>query len=172
MGKFILLLGLCGIAACSAQAPGDRALAAARERYAELVRSTEGSATSSESAQAAPHTLVDVHSSLDTLSRYESPCVLVFVGPHCAPCVTAVRDFVPRLTARGWRVYVLDERTEQPVFAACGVDAKPTFVCLRRGVECGRSIGADWNALCAMLRVANERWFSDLSSATTARTAE
>lgn len=172
MRALILLVGLCGIAACSAEVPTENAVAAARERYAELVRSTESSATSSESTQAAPSTPVTGHSSLDIQSRHESPCVLVFVGPHCAPCVTAVRDFVPRLRARGWRVYVLDERTEQPVFAACGVEAKPTFVCLRRGVECGRSIGADWNALCAMLRVANERRFSDLSSATTARTAK
>jgi len=160
MRAFILLVGLCGIAACSAEVPTENAVAAARERYAELVRSTEGSATSSESAQAAPSTPVTGHSSLDIQSRHESPCVLVFVGPHCAPCVTAVRDFVPRLTARGWRVYVLDERTECSAFADRGVEAKPTFVCLRRGVECGRLIGADWNALCAMLRAANDRQFA------------
>jgi hypothetical protein len=87
--------------------------------------------------------------------------VLVFTGPNCGPCVTAVRDFVPRLQARGWRVYLLDERTEATVFASCGIEAKPTFVCIRRGIECGRSIGADWSSLCAMLRAANMQRFEE-----------
>ena len=30
-----------------------------------------------------------------------------------------------------------------------------------RGVECGRSIGADWSSLCAMLRAANMRRFAE-----------
>jgi hypothetical protein len=75
--------------------------------------------------------------------------------------VKATRDFAPLLMARGWRVYVLDERTEAAAFAACGIESKPTFLCVRRGVECGRCIGADWSALCAMLRRANERRFNN-----------
>jgi len=56
---------------------------------------------------------------------------------------------------------VIDERTDAAAFETCGVDAKPTFVCVRRGVECGRSVGADWSTLCAMLRRANERQFTN-----------
>lgn len=160
MRAFIGLIALCGIASCSARPVTDIGLAAARERYVQLVNEVEGSEVRDK---------VSVHLSLDSqlsslnspLARYESPCVLVFVGPHCAPCVTAVRDFVPRLQERGWRVYVLDERTDAATFTACGIEAKPTFVCLRRGTECGRSIGADWPALCAMLRAANERRFAE-----------
>lgn len=87
--------------------------------------------------------------------------MLVFTGPNCGPCVRAVREFVPRLQRRGWRVHVIDERTDAAAFETCGVDAKPTFVCVRRGVECGRSVGADWSTLCAMLRRANERQFTN-----------
>lgn len=159
MRGFVCLALVLGVAGCVQDEPGDTEFDAARGRYVELVAGVQAPGTEERAAVERPSPLT-LDSRPTVLMRYESPCVLLFSGPNCGPCVTAVREFVPRLQQRGWRVHVIDEVADPQAFAECGVDAKPTFVCVRRGVECGRSIGADWSALCAMLRRANERRFS------------
>jgi hypothetical protein len=166
--SFIALLGMAG---CSTSEECEVGFEAARERYAALVEKVEGSESRVEEvAGSNPDSQLASFDAQFTV--YQSPCVLVFVGPNCGPCVTAVRDFVPRLKRRGWRVYIVDELTGAATFKTCGVDAKPTFVCVRRGVECGRSIGADWSSLCEMLRKANERRFTAAPSAGQTQTSE
>lgn len=166
MRVLLWLSFVVGAAGCVQEGEVDAGLDAARVRYAEMVSGVEGAATGDQVAveRLSSRSLDSQLSSLDAcqvLARYESPCVLVFSGPNCGPCVTAVREFVPRLQQRGWRVHVIDEAADPGAFADCEIDAKPTFVCVRRGVECGRTVGADWRALCAMLRRANAREFSD-----------
>lgn len=92
------------------------------------------------------------------LARHESPCVLLFTAPHCiGPCNEAKGPLTEMLKKSGWPVHQVDYGEEPELFDAMGVESVPTFVAVRRSVECGRYSGIDRKDLVKMLTEANER---------------
>lgn len=82
--------------------------------------------------------------------------------PQCIVAFTdnpgALQDQLGRLRDAGWAIRRIDETV---AWHWCDIKTFPTFVCLRRGFECGRQEGNDWTALCAMLRRANQLRFPE-----------
>ena len=89
------------------------------------------------------------------LGQYASPCVLLFTGRNCPPCDVAKSELVPLLEAHGWPVSQIAYHEQPDVFDQLDVDAVPTFIAIRRGIDCGRYSGKEKRPLCDMLRSAN-----------------
>lgn len=93
--------------------------------------------------------------------EYGSPCVLVFGARWCTNCTWSDINIVPDLVRRGWNVQHIDVEDEAWKREACQVEGLPAFICVRRGVECGRYEGIDRSQLFAMLRHALELRFPE-----------
>lgn len=89
------------------------------------------------------------------LRRHEGTHVLYFTRENCAPCRAGERELVPLIQKAKWTVHIIRFEQDPDAFEALGIDGVPTFVAVRRGQECGRTVGADRSALCRMLKDAN-----------------
>jgi hypothetical protein len=88
----------------------------------------------------------------EVFREFQSPCVLVFGARWCDPCRWADIHIVPELQRKGWTVEHIDADSDHWMHEACAVEGLPLFICVRRGVECGRYQGTDRGQLFAMLR--------------------
>lgn len=109
-------------------------------------------------------TTVTAHKTLDTsvlaaasevLSRHAGSHVLFFTDAGCQPCKWSNEHIVPEIKGKGWPVHEISYAADPEAFDALKVEAVPTFVAVRRAVDCGRFTGASPEGVYGMLHQAN-----------------